>query len=353
MKSSTSSSTAESDSGSGSGSIRPAVNIGGVDNDILEDSASVGKAPPPLTLLPSTQPARQPVRGIILPGTVRYSGVEYMPPPSQLLIAEIDDILIHEIHDPSRTDRLVAALKKDCVQRDPVIVAGTLYGPYVHLDGANRLTALKRLGYKQVAVQVLNYADDSVVELYNWLHLVVLTELELIEQARTWGNCEIRQLDESDARAALNNRSAAAVITFRNGRTFGLLTDIGLGDRVAAIQALTNLYPASPTRETLTSVNAAGIQSLLSSYPRAQACIAFTPIAKQDVMTLACNMEGRIPAGITRHTVLCGRILGADVPLQLLKAPGAAEQKTEALGKLLEGVTWRRYYEPTIVREHS
>ncbi len=352
MKSSTSSSTAESDSGSGSNFSRPAVNIGGVDNVILEDSASGGKAPPPLTLLPSTQPTRQAVRGIILPGTVRYSGVDYMPPPSQLLIAEIDDILIHEIHDPSRTKSLMAALKKDGIQRHPVIVAGTRYGPFVHLDGANRLTALRRLGCKHVAVQLLNYADDSVVDLCNWVHLVVLTESELVEKAKTWANCEVRRLDDHDAQDALKNRSAAAIITFRNGRVFGLLTDIGLGDRVAAIQALTKLCPASPTRETLAVVNAAGMHELLSSYPHAEACIAFTPITKQDVMTLACNMEGRIPAGITRHIVLCGRILGADVPLQLLRAPGTAEQKTVELAKLLEGITWRRY-EPTVVREHS
>ena len=65
--------------------------------------------------------------------------------PEALDVVALDDILLHEDADP-----LGQALERDGVQRHPVILAHTPEGSLLQLDGANRVTALRRLRCRHV-----------------------------------------------------------------------------------------------------------------------------------------------------------------------------------------------------------
>ena len=49
--------------------------------------------------------------------------------------------------------------------RNPPIVAPFSGDTYLHLDGANRITVLNMLGYKNCLVQVVDYSDTNQVDL--------------------------------------------------------------------------------------------------------------------------------------------------------------------------------------------
>src|SRR5438067_5056667 len=91
-------------------------------------------------------------------------------PDLRLLSAEA--LVLHEHADEKRVARMEARLKADGYLKNPPIVApipGT--GRFVVLDGANRTSALERLGCKHILAQVVDYKSDRV-QLLTWHHLI-------------------------------------------------------------------------------------------------------------------------------------------------------------------------------------
>ncbi len=77
-------------------------------------------------------------------------------PDLRLLPAE--DMVLHEHADEKRVVRLQTRLRTDGFLKNPPIVApipGT--EKYVVLDGANRTSAVKRMGLPHILVQVVDY----------------------------------------------------------------------------------------------------------------------------------------------------------------------------------------------------
>jgi hypothetical protein len=56
-----------------------------------------------------------------------------------------------------------------------------------------------------------------------------------------------------------------------------------------------------------------------------------------------------IPAGITRHVILCGRALRVNLPLELLDGSRTLEEANALLQDHLSGLQPRVYQEPTIL----
>jgi hypothetical protein len=273
--------------------------------------------------------------------------------PSSLAVVPLEGILIHEMHDPTRAGPLAEAIARDGVLRHPVILAYNRYGPPVHLDGANRITALQQLGCRHVAAQMVDYDDPAAVRLETWLHLTCLSRAGLLEAAEGWPQCEVEGLRAERAVEMMAQGRATAMVLFENGEAFILLTSMGLADRVETMRQLTELYAAHIIREVLPRNDPlAGMRELLiSNSHQANACVGFAPLSKGDVITLAWNMGTQLPAGITRHIITCGRILNVNVPLSLLQADLPAGEKTVRLKKMLACRRRRVYHEPTIVYE--
>jgi hypothetical protein len=268
---------------------------------------------------------------------------------SSLAVIALEDILLHEDHDATRAMPLVHAIARDGRQQHPVVVARDQAGPLIHLDGANRITALRHLGCRHIVAQMLDYANPAAVRLDTWVHLEGIEPAALRAAARAWRTASLEELSPAQATTLLTQEQVVAVVVFDHGEILAVRSGMGLAARVAALQQLTTVYTTPPLRETGPDVDlVAGLQGLLARTPEVNAGIAFAPLRKADVITLVCNLRLRLPAGITRHVVTCGRILHVNAPLALLQADCSAAEKTAQLQALLAGQRRRLYAEPTI-----
>jgi len=67
--------------------------------------------------------------------------------PFDLRVVELGKVVPHEESEPSRVDRMVARLKHDdCLGNPPIVFE--LDDRFVLIDGANRIAALRVLGYR-------------------------------------------------------------------------------------------------------------------------------------------------------------------------------------------------------------
>ena len=104
-------------------------------------------------------------------GSAPAHGAQSMDIPD-LRVLPMDALLLHEQADKKRVARLETRLHKDGYLKNPPIVApipGT--ERYVVLDGANRTSAVRRIGCPHLLVQVVDYNSNSV-QLLTWHHLI-------------------------------------------------------------------------------------------------------------------------------------------------------------------------------------
>src|SRR5574341_654352 len=105
-----------------------------------------------------------------------------------LRIVPLEQIRFHEAPETDRAARLVERLAEDRHLLNPPIVAPLAQADgYLLIDGANRISAMRLLGYHCVPVQIINY-DDPALRLASWHHAVMrLSWLAWIEQLRAQG----------------------------------------------------------------------------------------------------------------------------------------------------------------------
>src|SRR3990167_9793066 len=89
-----------------------------------------------------------------------------------LQIIPINNILPHEVYEQKRSHSLSLQLKSDKKLCNPIIVAPLTNKNYVQLDGMNRLSTFKKLGYDSILCQIVDYQDMENVELSSWLHFI-------------------------------------------------------------------------------------------------------------------------------------------------------------------------------------
>ncbi|HEY0733603.1 MAG TPA: hypothetical protein VGD69_01750 [Herpetosiphonaceae bacterium] len=272
--------------------------------------------------------------------------------PSTLQIVDIQSVLLHEVHDPSRAAPLGTRIAQDGMQRHPVILAHNRYGPLVHLDGANRIAALAGLGCRHVAAQIVDYADPAAVTLDTWLHLARFQAPGLLATAAGWSCCALQATTAEQALAMVGGGQAAAAVLCRDGQAFALLSGMGLADRVEAMRHLIDAQRGPVVREAMPQADVLAVmRDLLTTSADADACIAFATLGKADVITLASNMKALLPSGITRHIVSCGRVLNINVPLSLLQSDLSGAEKTRQLTEMLARRRKRVYTEPIVAYE--
>jgi hypothetical protein len=91
----------------------------------------------------------------------------------QLAIVPVESLKLHEYNDEQRTPRLIKKLYANGVLRNPPIVIPMrqLTESYLVLDGANRLSAFRRMDIPHILVQIVQI-DDPNLELNSWNHIL-------------------------------------------------------------------------------------------------------------------------------------------------------------------------------------
>src|SRR5438552_295992 len=137
-------------------------------------------------------------------------------PDLRLLPAE--DMVLHEHVDEKRVARLETRLRADGFLKNPPIVAaipGT--EKYVVLDGANRTSAVMRLGYPHLLVQVVDYNSDRV-QLLTWHHLITGRKPDnFLQKIAEVPGLALQPVPLEMARDALRNRMILAYVAVPMG----------------------------------------------------------------------------------------------------------------------------------------
>src|SRR5215210_8801867 len=135
-----------------------------------------------------------------------------------LHLLPIEALILHEHADEKRVARLEARLRADGFLKNPPIVApipGTQR--YVVLDGANRATAVQRIGCPHLLVQVVDYTSGQV-QLQTWHHLITgRAPTTFLEEIAKIEGLVLQPAALEVARMALGNRAILAYIAVPDG----------------------------------------------------------------------------------------------------------------------------------------
>jgi hypothetical protein len=230
-----------------------------------------------------------------------------------LLIVPAGALVLHEDVDIRRVEPLVERLRVDGILKNPPVAVpvdssgGGESRRYVILDGANRTTALWRLGAPHHLVQVVNYHE---VELGTWGHLVTGIAQERFTQSLAKARLNLAPTTRQDARERLTRHEIAASVANPNDEVFALTAG---ASETQVLRRLTSVYNG---RSIIHRVTTDDLAELLPYHDDVTALIRFPRYTPEKILYLASNGH-KLPTGITRH-VIPGRALRVNLPLAVL-----------------------------------
>ncbi len=243
-----------------------------------------------------------------------------------LRIVPLEQIRFHEAPETDRAARLVERLAEDRHLLNPPIVAPLKnVDGYLLIDGANRISAMRLLGYNCVPVQIINY-DDPALGLASWHHAVMrLLWPDWIEQLRAQGlTIEIVSVDAAEG--TLATREACAVLFAPEEKSAIITASGNLRTDVHAITRLIDTYKKNHLFERVDQTN---LLELRNFFPDLAALVLFPPFEKSEVMQLVTD-NLKLPTGLTRHSIP-GRVLRVNIQLDVLRSDLSLEDKNEWL----------------------
>jgi hypothetical protein len=266
--------------------------------------------------------------------------------------------VLHEHADEKRVARLEARLRADGSLKNPPIVAPIPNtGRYVVLDGANRTSAMQRVGCPHLLVQVVDYG--SQVQLLTWHHLIAgrepatfLQEIEEIE------GILVKPTSLQAARSALADRSILAYLVIpapdAAAPAKAYTAECAPGgdgeaqDSTAMLNAMVDTYKGDP-RVTIHRVGTDQLQELMAYYDDVSGLVVFPAYTRDDILRFA-QAGTKVPTGITRH-IISPRALRVNVPLDLLCSDAPLAEKNawwhDQLKRKLASNEIRLYQEST------
>lgn len=273
------------------------------------------------------------------------SGVGGGPLPD-LRIVELARILPHEDFDGRRIVGLAERLVREGVLKDPPVVAPLGDGDFVVLDGANRTSALKHLGYRDALVQVVDYGRAT---LDTWHHLVVgLGAAEVAAGLDAVPGLVIDPTTLPAARAALSAADAVAYAMRPDG---SVTTLHGGADLVARAELLRRVVSVYNGRADIHRVRATDLADVAEHYDGVGALVVFPSFTPDDILDLVRH-GGALPSGISRH-VIPGRALRVHFPMADLADEAPRDVKNRHLAEWIrrkrQANQIRAYDEPTVL----
>ena len=266
-------------------------------------------------------------------GATTHSRHEAKTSMPDLRLLPVESLVLHEHADPKRVARLEERLRTDGFLKSPPIVAPISGSDrYVVLDGANRTSAVRRIGCPHLLVQVVDYSSDQV-ELTTWHHLITGRSPEtFLDDIRSVKGLAATPSPRRDSRKQLDERSILSYVVIPASDeedeatvyTVAASSNESTRDATTLLNAMVDTYKGDP-QVSIHRVNTDNLEELMSLYDDVSGLVVFPPYRPQDIMRLA--EEGQfVPTGITRH-IISHRALRVNVPLSLLCGEGTLDEK--------------------------
>ena len=262
----------------------------------------------------------------------------------KLRIIPTNDVVLHEECEAKRVQKLIDRLRTDNLLRNPPVVSEIDGGRrYMVLDGANRATALREMGFRDILAQVIDYSDPRVI-LDTWNHFVPdLSPEALIEEIKSIAGIRVTSNDLEAARRLLEGRKILGIVILHNNGIHSLEGGSDLKSQVSLLKEVVRTYKS---RSEIYRVKTDQIDHLLSDYRNWGALFVFPCYTKEEIVGVATD-QVKLPTGITRH-IIPQRALRVNISLDVLRDSASLEDKNGWLAEFVEKKVMNkevRYYQ--------
>lgn len=266
-----------------------------------------------------------------------------------LQIIEIKNLVVHEWHDEQRTPPLIDRLRSSGYLRNPVIATPfqDKSGRYMVLDGANRTTALSKMGLPHVIVQVVDSGSPNL-ELKTWNHVLWGIESQTLID-------EITKIDKLDLIKSDTDLESAwkkhALIWIQTNHRDAYTARMKSQKILTKVKMLNKIVDSYKNLVKMDRTQAKTVGELDSLYDNLSAVVVFPHFGISDVLEL-CGAGILLPTGITRFTI-SPRALRVNYPLDTMAAEKSLAEKNLALDRWIQERVARKgvrvYSEATVL----
>lgn len=241
----------------------------------------------------------------------------------------VEKLLIHERHDNQRCAPLILRIRSSGVWRNPPIVAPLEDGSgcFMVLDGANRVTALREMGFPHALVQVVQ-PEDPGLTLMTWNHVVwEANAARFLKNIRAIPGLRLHRASLEHTQPGIEAECGLALIVTCRGNAYAACTTItDIEKRVDALNAIVDSYRE---RARLDRTGLREIEKMRLIYPGLCGLVIFPAFNVRELLSLA-GRNYLLPAGITRF-LISPRALHLNYALDSLASDQTLEEKNQAL----------------------
>jgi hypothetical protein len=270
-----------------------------------------------------------------------------------LQIVPLNNIIVHEHFDTSRTNPLIKNIKKDAQLTNPVIVASLGKDRFLELDGMNRISAFKKMGYKNILVQIVDYNDQQNVDLSSWVHLFKYDSKQFIETVSRIPGITVKPgIMENIGHRYIKEKGLGRLCTLcsRTGKVYLVSTSGDLVDKIKKLNEIVSLYKAGITRDVLLPyLNMGDLRFIFNQHPKVTMMLVFPTFTRHQVIKMV-EKGGLFPAGLTRH-IIGRRCLNVNLSLKVLDNKNSLEKQNQLLEADLRKRSYRIFEEHVVYFE--
>jgi hypothetical protein len=263
--------------------------------------------------------------------------------PFKLGFIHLDDLIFHQTCDFTRVQRLADRIRREGHLKNPILVADLPHRnrskdlahrgarrPLV-LDGIDRVSALRLLGFPDVLVQKVDYMNENV-ELSSWNHLIFKIGKDQLTEKLKKLNLEVSLCECSWKKEALEDPRTICYILFRDGSGLVLSRkDASLEERVRSLFSIIANYRSS------WEIYHPGLQadpsSAFDDFDKSTA-INILPVFEKEQVLHLISRGVLFPFGVTRF-VIPQWVLGLEISCSVLGSKAPLSEKNLFLKELL------------------
>lgn len=246
----------------------------------------------------------------------------------------IDELDFHERPNEIRVERLIAQVKQQGVLKNPIVAARmSSTERLLVLDGITRVKALKKLGCRDVAAQIVQYDDPAIRAGSNCWVIESVTRSLLVNRFGSiglfWYSAPF-----GEGMKKIKSKAAACYLLFRDGNGVVVPAKTGaLRERIELIRIVSESL--SDIFEIHTVNKPENFPILFRQFDKGNAVVVMPEFTKSEIIAARRLPGCYFPFGVTTH-IVPERVLGLSIPLSILASDDPVSDKNAYLHQIMK-----------------